>query len=102
MEVVFISVKDHRLAQLHELYTARQTLTTLQNFTVMCVFASGGSVVASKAAVAKGISPILATANMEESILFYQSVLGFRSILKSADYSIAERDGQPFIFRRMY
>jgi catechol 2,3-dioxygenase-like lactoylglutathione lyase family enzyme len=56
--------------------------------------------VASKAAVAKGISPILATANMEESILFYQSVLGFRSTLKSADYSIAERDGQTVHFQK--
>jgi len=56
--------------------------------------------VASKAAVAKRISPMLATANMEESILFYQSVLGFTSTLKSADYSIVERDGQTVHFQK--
>lgn len=44
--------------------------------------------------VAKRISPMLATADMEETILFYQSVLGFASTLKSQDYSILERDGQ--------
>src|SRR5712672_1554838 len=66
----------------------------------MCVSTSGGSVVANKAAVAKRISPMLATANMEESILFYQSVLGFTSTLKSADYSIVERDGQTVHFMK--
>jgi len=44
--------------------------------------------------IAKRISPMLATADMEETILFYQSVLGFASTLKSQDYSILERDGQ--------
>jgi catechol 2,3-dioxygenase-like lactoylglutathione lyase family enzyme len=56
--------------------------------------------VASKAAVAKRVSPMLATANMQESILFYQSVLGFTSTLKSADYSIVERDGQTVHFQK--
>jgi catechol-2,3-dioxygenase len=37
---------------------------------------------------------MLATADMEETILFYQSVLGFAPTLKSQDYSILERDGQ--------
>lgn len=44
--------------------------------------------------VAKRISPMLATADMEESILFYQRVLGFAPTMKSPDYSILERDGQ--------
>jgi hypothetical protein len=43
---------------------------------------------------------MLATANMQESILFYQSVLGFTSTLKSADYSIVERDGQTVHFQK--
>jgi predicted enzyme related to lactoylglutathione lyase len=43
---------------------------------------------------------MLATANMEESILFYQSVLGFTSMRKSADYSILERDGQTVHFQK--
>jgi len=37
---------------------------------------------------------MLATADMEETILFYQSVLGFAPTMKSPDYSILERDGQ--------
>ena len=44
--------------------------------------------------IAKRISPMLATANMEETILFYQSVLGFTPTMKSPEYSIMERDGQ--------
>ena len=43
--------------------------------------------------VAKRISPMLATADMEETISFYQSVLGFAPTMKSPDYSILERDG---------
>jgi hypothetical protein len=34
---------------------------------------------------------MLVTANMEETILFYQSVLGFTPTLKSPEYSIMER-----------
>jgi len=43
---------------------------------------------------AKRISPMLATDNMEESIRFYHDVLGFTPTMKSANYSIIERDGQ--------
>ncbi|MFZ1919444.1 MAG: VOC family protein [Terriglobales bacterium] len=43
---------------------------------------------------AKRISPMLATDNMDKTILFYQSVLGFTPTMKSPDYSIIERDGQ--------
>jgi predicted enzyme related to lactoylglutathione lyase len=42
----------------------------------------------------KRISPMLATDDMEASILFYQDVLGFTPTLKSENYSIVERDGQ--------
>ncbi|MFZ0886684.1 MAG: VOC family protein [Candidatus Acidiferrales bacterium] len=44
--------------------------------------------------IAKRISPMLAVADMEETILFYQGVLGFNATIKSPDYSILERDGQ--------
>src|ERR1700752_491088 len=38
--------------------------------------------------VATRISPMLAAADMEETILFYHSVLGFTPTLKSPEYSI--------------
>lgn len=44
------------------------------------------------AAIVKRISPMLATDNMEETILFYQTVLGFKTFMKSAEYAIVERD----------
>ena len=50
--------------------------------------------------IAKRISPMLATANMEETILFYQSVLGFEPTMKSPEYSIVERDGQTIHFQK--
>jgi predicted enzyme related to lactoylglutathione lyase len=50
--------------------------------------------------LAKQISPILATANMEETIAFYQTVLGFVSTMKSPEYSIVERDGQTIHFQK--
>lgn len=37
---------------------------------------------------------MLAVANMEETILFYQGVLGFTPTIRSPEYSIVERDGQ--------
>jgi len=43
---------------------------------------------------------MLATANLEETILFYQSVLGFTAIMKSPEYSIMERDGQTLHFHK--
>lgn len=47
---------------------------------------------------AKKISPMLAVANMEETIAFYQNVLGFTATIKSPEYSIVERDGQTIHF----
>jgi catechol 2,3-dioxygenase-like lactoylglutathione lyase family enzyme len=42
---------------------------------------------------ARKISPMLAVANMEETLEFYQEVLGFTAKMKSAEYAIVERDG---------
>jgi predicted enzyme related to lactoylglutathione lyase len=50
--------------------------------------------------VATRISPMLAAADMEETILFYQSVLGFTPTLKTPEYSIVERDGQTIHFQK--
>lgn len=50
--------------------------------------------------VTRRISPMLAVADMEETILFYQSVLGFTPTMKSAEYSIVERDGQSIHFQK--
>ena len=49
---------------------------------------------------AKRISPMLATDNMHETILFYQNVLGFTPTMKSEQYSIMERDGQTIHLQR--
>jgi predicted enzyme related to lactoylglutathione lyase len=49
---------------------------------------------------AKRISPMLAAANMEETILFYEGVLGFAPTMKSPEYSIMERDGQTIHFQK--
>jgi len=43
---------------------------------------------------AKKISPMLAVANMEETLSFYHDILGFRVATKSPGYAIVERDGQ--------
>jgi catechol 2,3-dioxygenase-like lactoylglutathione lyase family enzyme len=51
-------------------------------------------------AKAKRISPMLAVADMEETLLFYESVLGFTSTMKSERYSIVARDGQTIHFQR--
>jgi catechol 2,3-dioxygenase-like lactoylglutathione lyase family enzyme len=45
------------------------------------------------AAIVKRISPMLATDNMEETILFYETLLGFKPIMKSPEYAVIERDG---------
>jgi catechol 2,3-dioxygenase-like lactoylglutathione lyase family enzyme len=50
--------------------------------------------------VAKRISPMLAAANMEETLAFYQEVLGFTPLMKSPDYAIIERDGQTIHFQK--
>jgi hypothetical protein len=47
----------------------------------------GGAAMISTCAATR-ISPMLAAADMEETILFYQSVLGFTPRLKSPEYSI--------------
>jgi len=52
------------------------------------------------ATVAKRISPMLAVADMEETVAFYQKVLGFTPIMKSPDYSIVELDGQTIHFQK--
>ena len=43
---------------------------------------------------------MLAVANMEETVAFYQNVLGFNSTMKSPEYSIVERDGQTIHFMK--
>jgi catechol 2,3-dioxygenase-like lactoylglutathione lyase family enzyme len=52
------------------------------------------------AAIAKRISPMLVAANMEETLTFYQDVLGFTPKKKSPEYSIVERDGQTIHFQK--
>jgi catechol 2,3-dioxygenase-like lactoylglutathione lyase family enzyme len=51
-------------------------------------------------AMAKRISPMLVAANMEETLAFYQDVLGFTPMMKSPEYSIMERDGQTIHFQK--
>jgi catechol 2,3-dioxygenase-like lactoylglutathione lyase family enzyme len=51
-------------------------------------------------AIAKKISPMLAVADMDETILFYQNVLGFSPTMRSPEYSIMERDGQTIHFQK--
>jgi predicted enzyme related to lactoylglutathione lyase len=51
-------------------------------------------------ALAKRISPMLAVADMDETITFYQKVLGFAPTMKSPEYSIVARDGQTIHFMR--
>jgi predicted enzyme related to lactoylglutathione lyase len=43
---------------------------------------------------------MLAVANMEESIAFYQNVLGFAIAQQSPEYSVIERDGQTIHLQR--
>jgi len=50
--------------------------------------------------IAKRISPMLAVADIEETVLFYQSVLGFTPTMKSPQYSIVERDDQTIHFQK--
>jgi len=44
--------------------------------------------------IVKRISPMIVAGNMDEAIEFYQTVLGFTATLKTANYSIVQRDGQ--------
>jgi predicted enzyme related to lactoylglutathione lyase len=59
-----------------------------------------GGFAMSTASVAKRISPMLAVANMDETILFYQNVLGFKPTMQSPEYSIVERDSQTIHFQK--
>jgi predicted enzyme related to lactoylglutathione lyase len=43
---------------------------------------------------------MLAVANMEETLAFYQDVLGFTAMMESSEYSIVERDGQTIHFMK--
>lgn len=49
---------------------------------------------------AKKISPMLAAADMEETLAFYRNILGFTAVMKSPEYSIVERDGQTIHFMK--
>jgi catechol 2,3-dioxygenase-like lactoylglutathione lyase family enzyme len=49
---------------------------------------------------AKRISPMLAVADMEETLGFYRDVLGFAPTLQSEEYSIVERHGQTIHFMK--
>jgi predicted enzyme related to lactoylglutathione lyase len=51
-------------------------------------------------AIAKRISPMLAVADMDETIAFYQKVLGFATTMQSPEYSIVARDGQTIHFMK--
>jgi catechol 2,3-dioxygenase-like lactoylglutathione lyase family enzyme len=50
--------------------------------------------------IAKRISPMLAVANLDETLSFYERVLGFSPVLKLAGYAIVQRDGQTIHFQR--
>jgi catechol 2,3-dioxygenase-like lactoylglutathione lyase family enzyme len=52
------------------------------------------------ATVTKRISPMLAVADMEKTLAFYQDILGFTPIIKSPEYAIVERDGQTIHFQK--
>jgi len=49
---------------------------------------------------ANKISPMLAVANMEETLTFYHDVLGFTATMKSPAYAIVERNGQTIHFMK--
>jgi catechol 2,3-dioxygenase-like lactoylglutathione lyase family enzyme len=46
------------------------------------------------------ISPMLAVADMEETLGFYRDILGFTAKMKSAEYAIVERDAQTIHFMK--
>jgi catechol 2,3-dioxygenase-like lactoylglutathione lyase family enzyme len=48
----------------------------------------------------KRISPMLAVANMEKTLAFYEDILGFVPTMKSAEYSIVARDNQIIHFMK--
>jgi catechol 2,3-dioxygenase-like lactoylglutathione lyase family enzyme len=48
----------------------------------------------------KKISPMLAAADMEETLAFYHDILGFKAMMKTPEYAIVERDGQTIHFMK--
>jgi catechol 2,3-dioxygenase-like lactoylglutathione lyase family enzyme len=46
------------------------------------------------------LSPMLAVADMEETLAFYHDILGFTAMMKSPEYAIVERDGQTIHFMK--
>jgi len=54
----------------------------------------------SSGTIARRISPMLAVADMEETLQFYREVLGFAPTMKSAEYSVVERDRQTIHFMK--
>jgi len=46
------------------------------------------------------ISPMLAVADMEATLHFYQTILGFSVVMQSPEYSIVQRDGLTIHFQR--
>jgi extradiol dioxygenase family protein len=53
-----------------------------------------------ESSIAKRISPMLVAADMEETRLFYQEVLGFTPTMNSPEYLIMDRDGQTIHFQK--
>lgn len=49
---------------------------------------------------AKKISPMLAVADIEETVAFYRDILGFSTKMKFSEYAIVERDGQTIHFMK--
>ena len=54
----------------------------------------------SETCTARKISPMLAAADMEQTLAFYQDVLGFKPVMKSPEYAIVERDAQTIHFMK--
>jgi catechol 2,3-dioxygenase-like lactoylglutathione lyase family enzyme len=48
----------------------------------------------------KRVSPMVAVADMDETVAFNRDILGFNPMSKSPDYSIVERDGQTVHFMK--
>lgn len=51
-------------------------------------------------AIAKRISPMLTVADMDETVSFYETVLGFKTTMSSAAYVIMERNEQTIHFHK--
>jgi hypothetical protein len=49
---------------------------------------------------ARKITPLLAVADMDETLAFCHDVLGFSAGMKSAEYAIVARDGQTIHFMK--